>query len=839
MSSNKNNNLLFPLDNNEEDPIIRHTQPSSSSASSSSFANHITFNGGDNLHQLKTSQILKLIQLKYNNDPIELIKQLSIDVLKKESELIVERQENFLYQQKLIKLCMEFSNLSTLEINKRINDMDHQLSPPSQLNQDSKIVQSLINEALNDKLVSNNNNSHTTSSTKDKQRVSSPAPIQLKSKTTTIHEHDLLPIDSATSSNSMASPMASIQFAPPPSIPLSSSIGSLDYYKPNTNTLMSSPSSSTHWLSKWFNSSEDLSSSILAKKSLKENSLNDDNSTTIVKVPVELESMSSPIIPELSALDTSVSVNIDKYGFFNDLNNITTTTVTATSTPPPQSSQTPPQTESKGFADSLAILIQNKIPLNQTINQLKQISKNHDLTNLQIENEWDELIRDINRDFYKHQQDREEKYHAYNFKRLNYFTTGNRNNDNQSFNNLEIFGLMGLNLLKFDDTNYVKLINLIYKSGILIKYRNLLWFEFSNGKNLCVNGEYQQLINKSHQIMQKSESSEIDDENVEVDDVNAGILNNINQINLDLHRTLPRNYYFNNLIELKPGPNFYKLKRILYSFIIYKPEIGYYQGMNKLVGNLLLLINQPTITTLILKEEDIFWIFIGIIEEILPKYYNSSLKTYQLFYQSFSNIQLDLKIINHVYLKKYIPTLYKLFSKLNIDVEIIIINWWLSLFIDLNFIDLDLWFKIFDILLINNYYEIVTNGEKTIENENDEVNADADDKDINNNQHEFDIPNNLIKFFSITLSILKVLENQLINLDSYELIYKFLSYSTYDITNHLHTDTEGSTNTTNSSNTSAIIDKFKIKYSDLIKHYQYFNKRITKVDILNYRKSLK
>lgn len=55
----------------------------------------------------------------------------------------------------------------------------------------------------------------------------------------------------------------------------------------------------------------------------------------------------------------------------------------------------------------------------------------------------------------------------------------------------------------------------------------------------------------------------------------------------------------------------------------------------------------------------------------------------------------------------------------------------------------------------------------------------------------------------MTLAILKNLENYLINLNSRDLIYQFLN----------HGD-----------------DKFKIKFSDLMKHYNYFLKRKEVID---------
>lgn len=55
----------------------------------------------------------------------------------------------------------------------------------------------------------------------------------------------------------------------------------------------------------------------------------------------------------------------------------------------------------------------------------------------------------------------------------------------------------------------------------------------------------------------------------------------------------------------------------MYAFVKKFPNIGYVQGMNKIIGTLLLGITDG-------DEEDVFWLFISLIEEILPKYNEST-----------------------------------------------------------------------------------------------------------------------------------------------------------------------------------------------------------------------
>ena len=81
-----------------------------------------------------------------------------------------------------------------------------------------------------------------------------------------------------------------------------------------------------------------------------------------------------------------------------------------------------------------------------------------------------------------------------------------------------------------------------------------------------------------------------------------------NQINLDLERTFPQDPFFQN------KNNLIRLKNILLAFTHRESTIGYCQGFNFIVAKLLKICD---------NEEETFWIFIELIEKILPiNYYN-------------------------------------------------------------------------------------------------------------------------------------------------------------------------------------------------------------------------
>ena len=81
-------------------------------------------------------------------------------------------------------------------------------------------------------------------------------------------------------------------------------------------------------------------------------------------------------------------------------------------------------------------------------------------------------------------------------------------------------------------------------------------------------------------------------------------------IEADLKRTCPNEEYF------KKPENKKKLKNILIAYSRRNSQIGYCQGFNFIVAKLLKLFE---------KEEDVFWIFVQIIENILPCEYYSEL----------------------------------------------------------------------------------------------------------------------------------------------------------------------------------------------------------------------
>ncbi|ODV81521.1 uncharacterized protein CANTADRAFT_32759, partial [Suhomyces tanzawaensis NRRL Y-17324] len=651
--------------------------------------------GGD-LHQLSSGQISKLINIKYHGDATLLIKQLSMDLARKESELAILAKEKFSNEQRLIRLCNEYGNLSTLEIHHKLNEK----SEPE-----------------------DHHHHHRWNEKEELRDVTQHQETGLADEKT----------------------------------------------QPNKS-----------WLRNWFNSTEDLTTtgltlSVLLVSSSYTNLVQGptksynrphsrsltqlkrapepSSSTISEKDPVEMENiLINGTYKEKDPVDSlpAEDLHIDKYGFFTDIEPIKKLATVIRS--------------SLTSSDTTSELVTFKSPL-QTIHQLKEIGKIHDSISLQFEHQWEILMKEIEKDFFAYSKDK----------------------------GIDVgidmmIGMKGLNLIELDNFNdkglikgktdyYNRLVNLTTLLGIPSKFRFKLWLQLSGAKNLRVNGEYNELLNeaKYHEGIANNNK----EDNSKIDNRLKIINHNIKQIKLDLHRTLPRNYYFNNLIELKPGPNYYKLQRILYAFVAYRPDIGYLQGMNKIVGNLLLLLIKGGGSNANLEshdrydEEDVFWIFIGLIEEILPKYSHKivpheaspslTLEQDESFYNSLLSIRVDQIVMKTFYLDQMLPKLSLHFRSIGFEIELVTMNWWLTLFIDLKFLDLDTWFKVFDNLLIGGFKE--PNSAPIDEPQNDSELV----------QHSVEEIKKAIKLITLTLSILKCLEPTILSMSDKDSLYELLN----------------------------------------------------------------
>lgn len=126
------------------------------------------------------------------------------------------------------------------------------------------------------------------------------------------------------------------------------------------------------------------------------------------------------------------------------------------------------------------------------------------------------------------------------------------------------------------------------------------------------------------------------------------------QLDLDISRTYSQVEYFSN------GPGRQTMIRLIRSFCIYNPSLGYVQGMNYIIASLLWH------TT----EIDAFWLFVILIED------------YELrdnFIPSFPGLKKHSHIIDFL-INHHIPQLYAHFLNLNISIDLFATDWFLTLF---------------------------------------------------------------------------------------------------------------------------------------------------------------
>ncbi|KAL2255111.1 hypothetical protein VTK26DRAFT_4087 [Humicola hyalothermophila] len=189
--------------------------------------------------------------------------------------------------------------------------------------------------------------------------------------------------------------------------------------------------------------------------------------------------------------------------------------------------------------------------------------------------------------------------------------------------------------------------------GIPVAYRAKIWAECSGATALRVPGYYDDLVGSEA-------AAGADDAQV------------VAQIEADITRTLTDNIFF------RAGPGVAKLHEVLLAYARRNPAVGYCQGMNLVVANLLLI--TPS-------AEDAFWILCAVIESILPPNY---------FDHSLLASRAD-QLVLRGYVREILPRLSARFDELGIDLETMTFQWFLSLFTDC--LSAEALFRVWDVVL--------------------------------------------------------------------------------------------------------------------------------------------
>ncbi|KAF1837585.1 TBC-domain-containing protein [Decorospora gaudefroyi] len=185
--------------------------------------------------------------------------------------------------------------------------------------------------------------------------------------------------------------------------------------------------------------------------------------------------------------------------------------------------------------------------------------------------------------------------------------------------------------------------------GIPVNMRAAIWAEGSGALHLRTPGHYEDLVNNGE-----------DDPTIAT------------QIQMDITRTLTDNIFF------RTGPGVQKLQEVLLAYSRRNPEVGYCQGMNLITACLLLIMPTP---------EDAFWVLTAMIEEILPQHY---------YDQHLLTSRADQSVLR-AYVGEILPRLSAHLDELEIELEALTFQWFLSVFTDC--LSAEALFRVWDVVL--------------------------------------------------------------------------------------------------------------------------------------------
>ncbi|CAK7229709.1 hypothetical protein SEUCBS140593_007338 [Sporothrix eucalyptigena] len=214
--------------------------------------------------------------------------------------------------------------------------------------------------------------------------------------------------------------------------------------------------------------------------------------------------------------------------------------------------------------------------------------------------------------------------------------------------------------------------------GIPVMLRAKVWAECTGATSLRVPGMYDDLV-----AGRGGPESDDDDNSGENGNTANGHPRHhhedradvVAQIQADIYRTLTDNIFF------REGPGTAKLNEVLLAYARRNPDVGYCQGMNLIVANLLLI--TPS-------AEDAFWLLASIIETILPVgYYDHSL----------AGSRADQQVLR-AYVADVLPRLSAHFDALSIDLETMTFQWFLSVFTDC--LSAEVLFRVWDVVFCLN-----------------------------------------------------------------------------------------------------------------------------------------
>lgn len=217
-------------------------------------------------------------------------------------------------------------------------------------------------------------------------------------------------------------------------------------------------------------------------------------------------------------------------------------------------------------------------------------------------------------------------------------------------------GLAHISTSKEDKKEFDRMI----RAGIPLTYRAKVWYESSGALENHEPGTFRDLWLEAEKLQRQTKE---------------GVAKHLTmeEIEKDVTRTMPLNIFFGG-----DGQGVDKLRAVLGAYSLRNPSVGYCQGMNLVASTLLLVFA---------NQEEAFWVFVAIIERILPaEFFSPSL----LVSRACPMVLLD-------YVEEHLPKLFKHLGDMSVDLPAICFSWFLSLFTDC--LPVETLFRVWDLLL--------------------------------------------------------------------------------------------------------------------------------------------
>ena len=212
-------------------------------------------------------------------------------------------------------------------------------------------------------------------------------------------------------------------------------------------------------------------------------------------------------------------------------------------------------------------------------------------------------------------------------------------------------------------------------SGVIDKENRILFYESQINLKKLKNSLLKELIDYK---ITKNIYSNILQKALDLNEKDSKFMRVVEDISCDINRTFNTEIFVN-------GNGKIMLKNILLSLAFIRPEIGYCQGMNFIVGALINFIGD---------EEKCFWIFLSFIDNIELNY---------LYLKNMPDYSIRVFQLNY-YIKENFSQLFIHLKRQQINPDIIFSKWILTIFS--NFLPFNVLYNVWDVFILDKWKAI-------------------------------------------------------------------------------------------------------------------------------------